>query len=70
MMNKCPNIWCNDRLKATKSCACGVSYRDNCQLRKNYEAEFCPSEEEYEAWLNNFVITKANDENSNWLQGF
>jgi hypothetical protein len=44
---KCPNIWCNDRELKTQNCFNGESYCENCQLRKNYETEFCPTEEEY-----------------------
>ena len=38
---KCPNIWCYNKRWNDKG---GCVFYDNCQLRKNYETEFCPTD--------------------------
>ena len=42
---KCPNIWCIAR-DSDYECSQG-DFAEECELRIDYEAEFCPTEEEY-----------------------
>jgi len=43
---KCPNIWCIAR-DSDHECIQGLLFAEECELRIDYEAEFCPTEEEY-----------------------
>ncbi len=43
---KCPNIWCIGRNLEDGSCWAG-DFIKGCLIRKAYEKEFCPTEEEY-----------------------
>jgi len=41
----CPNIWCIAR-DSDHECSQG-NFAEECELRIDYEAEFCPTEDEF-----------------------